>query len=271
MTSDGSTDVFIHVSKKNEDIKKEITSNEHIFISDKNITTTWGSDELLKAILIMIESVLSAPPNYEYILICSGQDLLVKKGLDSFLENNKGKVFIEGQADNKRRRAFLLYKWPVKYRQLINNINFTRILRRFRIALFIHGFPFCKKKVSYDVSKLVFYHSFFWCALPREVAEFLLSKSHDSSFMSIYEGGLTAEEGFLLTIIMNSNYSNRVVFENGKTKSLTFTKPFKNNHPPIIDMEDIKSITDSGAFFARKFNIASHKDVVDYYAKMFED
>lgn len=271
LTADGSTDVFIHVSKKNEDIKSQIKTNEHVFISDRNITTTWGSDELLRAIIIMIDEVLSSPERYEYLLICSGQDLLVRRGLDAFLEDNKGKVFIEGWADDKRRRAFLLYNWPSKYRQLINNYSLTRIIRRVRIALFKHGYPFCKKKTDFDVSKISFYKSFFWCALPNDVASYLLEVSKDSKFMSIYEGGLTAEEGFTLTVIMNSQFANRVEFVNGKTKTITFTKPFKNNHPPIIEMDDINAIEDSGAFFARKFNISIHRDVVDYYVDMFKD
>ena len=269
LISDGTTDVFIHVSRKNEEIKNQIKTNEHIMVSDKNITTTWGSDELLKAILIMLETVLSSPIEYEYVLICSGQDLLVRKGLDSFLEENKGKAFIEGWADDKRRRAFLLYKWPSKYRQLINNYSYTRVKRRIRIALFKHGFPLCRKKVDYDTSKMTFYQSYFWSVLPRDVASYLLKVSKDPSFMSIFEGGLTAEEGFTLTVLMNSDYSNRVEFINNKTKSLTFTKPFLNNHPPIIDMNDVSAIKESGAFFARKFDLRSQKEVVDYFVNLF--
>ncbi len=271
LISDGATDVFIHISKKNEEIKKSVITNEHVFITDRNITTTWGSDELLKAILIMIDEVLTAPVKYEYILICSGQDLLVRKGLDAFLETNNGRVYIDGKEDDRRRRAFLLYKWPSKYRQLINHYNFTRILRRLRLFLFMHGWPFGKKKTIFDVSNMTFFQSYFWCALPRDVAEFIHEKAKDRNFMSIYEGGLTAEEGFLLTVLMNSQYSNRVEIIDEKTTSLTFVKPFRNNHPPIIDIEDIKEIEESGVFFARKFSVNEHKDVVEYYTKMFED
>ena len=113
LTADSDSDVYIHISKQSEKMKTEVIQNPHIFISERNIDTPWGSDALLNAMLIMLNEVLSASNQYDYIIFCSGQDLLVRNDLDLFLVKNKGKVFVDGCKDNKEQRARLLYKWPI--------------------------------------------------------------------------------------------------------------------------------------------------------------
>ena len=84
--------------------------------------------------------------------------------------------------------------------------------------------------------------------------------------MTLYHYALVAEEGFFLTVIMNSPFSDRVVFnDDGRTKTLTFTKPFVHSHPPIFTIDDIDLITNSNCFFARKFDERVDSSIIDYY------
>lgn len=270
LLSDKETDVFVHIEKNNDEMKKDIVRREHLFISEKNIRTPWGSDALLNAMLIMLGEVQNKQIDYEYILICSGQDMLVRPDLNEFLESNKGRVFVDCSPSPKEEKVRLFYTWPEKYRKLINKkMDFTRISRRLRILFCGLGIPFFRKKIRYNTDCLKLYKNFFWCAIPFDVCSYVLSfVENNDEFMDIYRGALVAEEGFLGTIIMNSEFADRIEFIDGMSKSLTFTATFKNNHPPVLTKNDIDTISQSGAFFARKFDERVDCDVISYYHNM---
>ena len=267
LLADPENDIFVHVNKKNEQMKNEIIKNERVFVSQQNIEVTWGSDSILKALLIMLRQVKETGQSYKYILICSGQDLLVKDGLDKFLGDNYGKFFIYGYEDDKKRRAFLLHKWPDRYRQLIDNkLNPIMIIRRLRLELFKLGFPLEEKKVNYDVSSVTFYENLFWCAMPDFIFDYILDfLDKNPGFWEIYDNALVPEEAFFSTIVMNSKHKDCIDYTNGKSQSLTYDKR-KGGHSTLITSNDIEDIEKSDKFFARKFDITKDKEAVDYFA-----
>ena len=260
-------DIYIHINKKNDSLREQLTKNERIIIPTNNIEITWGSDDVLKATLLMLRAVKNSGQEYGYILINTGQDLLVKKGVDAFLDSQKGRVYFEGYKQDARRRAFLLYKWPHRYRQLIDSKwDPNKILRRVRIELFTKGWPFCKKKLSFDTNDIVFYRNWFWGAMPSEVIDYILDYvDTNPSYMKIYEDSLVPEEGFFLTLLMRSKYKEWIHFENGRSDSLTKVLARSNGHPTVVRFSDIKEVDQSDYFFARKFDVRVDKQVVDYY------
>lgn len=272
LVDEETTDIYIHVNKKNQDIIPQIKKNDRVFVSDNNIAINWGSDEILKALIIMLREILNSGRYYKYILLASGQDLLVRSGLDEYLETHDGQVFIDSwNSDLKSidlfRRAMLLARWPSVLRRKFDfKFHPLRIIRSLRIRLFLIGFPILRKKVGFDVSSITFYQNYFWCALPYDVAQYILYYIDTTpEYWQIYENALIPEESFVSTIIMNSEYSKRIHFTNGKSCSLTYTDTVQNNHMPVIKISDIKSIDESNAFFARKFDYRIDKVVVDYF------
>ena len=271
---DKETYIFIHVNKLCESIIPSILRHERIIISKNNIVVHWGSDNFLKAELIMLREVLSYPIPFEYILINSGQELLVKKGLDEFLTKNKGKCFVDRDifehtaANDRRARAFLLYHWPeICRRQYDSKWNPFRILRRAHIEICKTGTCLFRKKIHYDFKDITFYKSFFWCALPRSIVEFLIHFAEtEHEFMKIYNNALVAEEYFVATIVMmNPDLRWTMQYNSGNSYSLVYTKPHVNSHSPLLGKQDIEELENSGAFFARKFDIDYDKEVIEYF------
>lgn len=260
-------DIFIHINKKYDALRDQLLKDDRIIITKNNIEITWGGDGLLNAVLLMLKEVRDTGKHYGHVLINTGQDLLIKNGLDEFLETHKGQVFFEGYEQDKRRRAFLLYKWPEKYRQLMDSkTNPYKILRRFRLELFTRGFPFLKKKVSVNVKSITFFRNWFWGALPFEVMEFILDYiEKNPKYMEIYHNALVPEEGFFLTLIMRSPYKDGVVFTNGRSESLTNVLSRSNGHPVVVKYDDIVELDKSPFFFARKFDMRTDSKVIDYY------
>lgn len=267
LLKDTSMDIYIHINKRYDSIRGQLLKDDRVFISTNNIEITWGSDEVLKATLLMLREVAKSGDEYGYVLINTGQDLLVKKGIDHFLEEHTKQIFFEGYKQDARRRAFLLYKWPSRYRRLMDSkFNPNKILRRIRLELFSKGWPWCKKKLCVETKNIVFYRNWFWGAMPLEVVHYILDfVDKNPSYMEIYENALVPEEGFFLTLIMQSKYKDFVHFHDGHTDSLTNVLERSNGHPTVVKYEDIEEINDSSFYFARKFDIRVDKRVVEYY------
>ena len=263
-------DVYIHINKKYDNLRDQLLKDERISVSTNNIEVTWGGDGLLNAVLLMLKEVKETGEQYGHVLINTGQDLLIKKRLDEYLSEHRGQVFYEGYEQDKRRRAFLLYKWPDRYRQLMDSKwNPNKVIRRFRLELFTRGYPFSKKKLSINTKEIVFYRNWFWGALPYDVMEYILDyvETHPE-YMEIYRDALVPEEGFFMTLIMRSPFKDRIQFRNGHSESLTNVLSRSNGHPTVVKYEDIEELNKSPFFFARKFDSRVDDKVVNYYYEL---
>lgn len=266
--AEGDNEVFIHVNKLCESIIPSITKNDRIHISQNNIDIHWGSDEILKAILIMLKEVLSYEKNFDYVLVCTGQDLLINENLDDILNTCGNKVIIEqckaeGDFYDRYVKGRLLYKWPTLYRRKYDfRYHPIRIMRALRYRYTLTGkWPFSKKNINWDVSKMTFYKDWFWCALPIDIVQYITSFIHDNpNYWSIYKDGYIPEEGFVTTLLMNNGLGHRIL-----DRQLTFIKPMINNHPPVFVEGDIKELEESGCPLARKFDLGVDSNVITYF------
>ena len=266
--TDTSMDIYIHINKKYDSLRKDIIKNDRIVISKNNIEVDWAGSKLLQAVLNMLREVRATGKEYGQILIATGQDMLIRKGIDEFLTENCKEVFLEAYEEDNKRRAFLLHKWPKCYRRRIDfKLHPTKIMRRLRLELFQLGLPYAKKKVEYDVSKVVFYRNWFWGAIPVDVVDYILEfLDKNPTFWDIYQDSLAADEGFVVTVLMMSPYKDRIHYkENGRSESLTHITSRSNGHPLIITKADIEALDKSPLFFSRKFDIRVDREVVDYY------
>lgn len=119
LLSDNSTEVFIHLDKKYQTIKPQIYTNEHVNFIKNNVDVEWGGYSFLMAIVNSFKEVVEFG-EFEHVILCSGQDIMVCNDLDTFLEQHKKQIFIDSWEDDKTRRAFLLHKWPQRYFKIID-------------------------------------------------------------------------------------------------------------------------------------------------------
>lgn len=272
---EGDTDVFVHVDKNHEELKKNIIRHERVFVIDNNLRIHWGSDELLTVELMLMKKIVQSSKQYDYVLVLTGTELMVRKGFSDYLSQIDRKVLIERVGEDplyidRYERARLVYKWPKVYRRLYNNrYHPFRILRSIHFRMLLKGFPLPKKKINYDLKSVQFYKDWFWCALPIEAVRYIVRFSEtETEFMKLYKDSMIPEEGFVTTLLMQSPYRELVSYANGSTENLTFVKTFTNDHPPVLTMDDIADIEASGKYFARKFDVRIDAKVVDYYYKI---
>ena len=212
LITDKDADVFVHIDKKSsEDLKCKIIKNDQVFFVKNNISISWGSSSLLKAVLNSYKEIINTKKDYEYVIMVTGQDLLIKHGLNEFLEDNKGKAYIDcdnrnPQKSDRFKKAMLLHPWPniflKRYDFILNPIKIARALR---IQMFIHFPSLHKKMVGFDISNIQFYYDKVWHAFPIEIVKFISEfLTKNPMYWNIYENSLMADEGFFTTLIMNS-------------------------------------------------------------------
>lgn len=269
--SDKESHAFIHINKLCEDIIPKINSGERVHISKNNVAIHWGSDEILTAILNLLRDVLTSNIVFDCVFICTGQDLLVRTDIDAYLSKYPNKVIIQelkAERDFYDRyvRGRLLYKWPEIYRRKYDfRYHPFKILRALHYRITLKGWPIMKKKVKYDTTGMTFYKDWFWCALPIDIVNYIISfVDNNPEYMSMYEGAFIPEEGFITTLLKNHNLGDRIV-----NMSTTFIKPMVKDHPPILTIEDVEKIEESGCLFARKFDIRIDKEIVEYFRNKF--
>ncbi len=117
-------DIYIHINKKFDQIRKQLIKNSRIYITDKNLPANWVDDGLCKAIALMLKEVISTGKRYNHILLASGQDMLVRRGIDEYLQDHSRKIFfgIHGTSQSfsrllhfKQIPRFFMNKFDSKY------------------------------------------------------------------------------------------------------------------------------------------------------------
>ena len=78
--SDKNIDIYIHLDKKSN-IQDEIIKDKNIFIlpKEKSVSVSWGSNDMIKATLKMIECIKNSNIKYDYVWLISGQDYPIVK------------------------------------------------------------------------------------------------------------------------------------------------------------------------------------------------
>lgn len=270
LLDDAETHIYIHVDKKS-DITGGIISDPRIFFAEKRYDINWGADELLKAILSLYRQIIRSRIDYGYVLVTTGQDLVVRKGLDEYLQEHNGQVFIDSMYTeelDEYKRAILMHKWPDIYkRKYDNRYHPVRIARSLRISFLSKIGHRFEKKVDFDVDRIRFYYDRHWNAMPLEVIRWLIDYvDSNPEYWKIFDGAFMCEESFFTTTIMMGPYADRIKFTDHQSSSLTYRqKSDDNNHPAILTMDDIKRIEESGCFFARKFDPDVDPKVIDYF------
>lgn len=265
------TDIFIHLDKKSEAMKDKVLVNEHVHFIKNNVSVKWGDDTMMKALFASFREIAESGGEYDWCIITTGQDLQVRKGLDEFLEINKGRIFLDALNDSKSFSILLPHRIP---RSLCNDsyslpfYHPRRIMLSFYFRLMKYNL-IPQKKIVYDWKKLKFYYSFNWSIMPFDVFAYCADYIEKTpGYKELYSDTLLPEDGFLATLILNSKYADRVVWKNEReTRTMTYHSAFKV-HPKVLGMADVSEIDHSDCFFARKFDSKVDKEVVDYYKQI---
>jgi len=263
LLKDENADIYIHINKLNDNIRNELKKDRRVFILCNNINVYWGNESINKALMLLLRMAINSNVDYKYYSFRTGQELQIRDGIDNFLKENEGKIFLNPQHIKKSHIYYghFSINWPEKTRCLYENkLNIFRIYRKCLLLFnYIRNNLVNTKNALPDNMEL--YWGRFWGFFPKDVAHYIINYyDKNSSVLKLFHKALVPEEMFLHTIIMNSHFSERVMFDD-----LCLLVGHKNNHPTVVTNQDIHKLENSKSFFARKFDIEIEKDVVNYF------
>ena len=102
------------------------------------------------------------------------------------------------------------------------------------------------------------YGGYAWFCLPKEFVSYSLDFiKRNSKFKSFYKSTFAPGEMFFQTILMNSGFKRRI--QNDDKRFMEF----EGSHPKILTIHDYNELRKSGKLFARKFDPAVDKMIID--------
>jgi len=249
-------DFYIHVDKK-------LDINHHLFLKSipnvyfihNRTDVKWAGFSTVTATFECIKEIVATDIEYDYINFLSGQDYPIKSAdyINDFFVKNRGKEFLsyrdikndwkEGLI--RMEKYFLTsYDFIGKYKleMLINKILPKRTLP-------YHLHPYGK--------------SMFWMLSPEVALYIVKTVEEDQRLKYFFSLSWASDEFVFQTILLNSKYKDKVV--NNNYRYIDWSGGGAS--PKTLDESDFEKIASSEMLFARKFDMATHPEIIDLIDK----
>lgn len=251
LLDDSRNDFYILLDKK---VKGQIQDYIHDFPTKSKVyelerqNVYWGGVSAVEAEMKLLQE--SVKGWYDYYHFIQGADFPIKTKTEifDFYEKNQGYEFVEFQPVNYEFAKYKCdyYHFFVEFRHYRTN----KILRFLN-----HGVVALEKLLRVNRHDRTLYHGSALFSITHPCAEWLLS--NEQNILKRYRYTLAADEVFLQTEIMNSEFRNRVFMfeqENGNGRYIDWERR-EGNSPYTFRGEDFELLISQGnAVFARKFD-----------------
>lgn len=261
MIDDERNDIFIHMDKKNTDFKKEkikslITKSNVFFCTP--IKCSWGGYSLIDAELLLLK-LSTDSGHYSYYHLVSGQDLPIKK-LDEiygFFETNKGKEFIR-------------FNHPVfKYKDRIDVYHFFQdILGRRSGNRLNRAFLKMQRILGVERNKDIrFQKGTQWFSITDPFARYVLSKK--DWIKEVFRYSACPDELVIQTVFINSPYADNLYHKEFDNDCIAISRfiDWRRGSPYVFRSDDYEELINSPYMFARKFDDAVDKAIIEKLKK----
>ena len=257
LIDDSRNDVFVLFDKKakinnsvKEKLKHESSFSNVFFLPDQNIN--WGGVSQIKAELRLLDEVvkhevLSGP--YSFIHYLQGADLPLKPQdeIHSYFDARKGKQFVSFNDEDESR-----------YWSRSQFYHFLADFPSFRHCFFLRAIDkmlvVIQKVLGVKRNKdLELYSGSALWSITSEFAHYLVS--NENEITKRFKASLTADEVFVQTFLMRSQYKDEIAHE-GNMRLINWQLPHPKNSPHTWEKKDWPLLQEgmAGALFARKFS-----------------
>jgi len=269
------TSFFLHIDRKADDtIYHQIVSQfkkfPNIFFV-KRCNSQWGTSNIVKATLEAINLIGKIGLKFDYVILLSGQDYLIKTNayIKMFLQDNQGKEFIENfplpcskwKEGGLRRIEYWHIFWNDKYFCIPEKQEFKFPITSFLYSFFILLLP---KKRKLPEGFAIYGGSQFWCLTGECVKWINIFVKQNPKFVKRFNYTSCSDEIFFQTLILNSPFKDKVVNDNMRYID------WADNvyHPRNLEKNDFEKIRQSEKLFARKFDASKDSDILDMIDEM---
>lgn len=257
-------DIFIHIDKKSGEINKKVllagVSKSNVYFTKRH-NVVWGHYSQIESELELFSDAVSHG-KYEYLHLISGVDFPLKnqKEIHEFFKNNNGKEFLHFQSEffpeedlEKVQCYFPLQKWIGNKKKDSSKLY---LIQRAMVNL--------QKKIGYNRNKKTrFYKGANWVSITGDLANSLIHNKNQ--ILKQYKYSMCADEIFLHTFVMNSEFKERIFDSsmNNKYSACMRLIDWDRGGPYIFKKEDFDELIESGMLFARKFDFEKYPEIIE--------
>lgn len=249
-------DIFVHVDAKVDIVQFEVLKSvPNLYFIKNRSECNWGGFSLFQGIINCIKQILTAPDEYDFINMISGQDypLYSAQYIYDYLKERKETIFLsfEDSSDTE---------WWKKAADRYEKYHFTdfNIRGRYFFERIVNMFV-PKRKFPGNL-ELFGGNKSCWWTLTNESAKYVIEKLDNSpkllSFLKFCWG---TDEFVIPTLIMNSPLKAKVVNDNLRYIDWSEGNP----RPKLLRAGNITDISESKMLFARKFDIEIDDSILD--------
>jgi Core-2/I-Branching enzyme len=217
----------------------------------KRCSCRWGGFGIVAATLECLRAALRLGQDFDYAMLLSGQDYLIKPlaAVFEFLRAQRGKQFIEVfRIDLPNRWSGNAGAFEPTHRVFWYHLAFRS---RWIHVPIRRGLPYGMK--PYGGSQ-------WWCLTYECVAAIDKVVRSKPKVLRYFRNVFIPDEIIFQTIVSNSRFAGDVLCDDLHYADWTRPNPWP---PRILDASDFERIRSSGKLFARKFDIAHDRSVLD--------
>jgi len=265
--------IFIHLDKKITNVSdyfdalKEI---ENTYFITQRVIVNWAAYSMVQATLNGLQEIVNTNHQFDYINLLSELDYPIKPNnrICEFFQKNYGCEFLYYSAfpttdlpDGGMDRIEYYYDFD-KIETSYNSPNFNiyeREMKRMDVKRnFIKG--------------MKPYHGSQWWSITKNCVKYILKTINENSeIINFYRYTKFPDEQFFQTIIMNSEFSNRVINNGLRYVDWSHVNISKRGidwqndppHPRVLTVRDFAHLSRSPALFARKFDERTDHVILD--------
>jgi hypothetical protein len=259
-------DFYIHIDKKSKNVPiddiKSCVKYASVEIAQR-FNVFWGGFSQVEVEMFLMD--MASQKDYEYYHILSGADLPIKSNadIDKFFDQFNGYEFLSFSSKNQETiRRTKLYHFLQNYRRRYKykpaNALFTFAERVSLLCQLALGVDRMKKHPDVEIK-----YGSNWCSLTDSAVKYILTQKE--MIREIFQYTNCADELFIHTVLWNSEFKDKIFISDDITPNLRLIdwKRGKNGSPYTFRMCDMDMILSSNCLFARKFNTAVDKEIIE--------
>lgn len=243
-------DIYVHLDSKVGDIDLqpffEVVRKSNLYFLKNRVNVQWGAFSQIECELRLLEA--SVPSKYRYYHLMSGVDMPLKsqKEIHQFFDEHSGTEFVHFDApeiDSKSYERVSKYNFFCsRNKRVIDRIAYRLIM----MAQF--GVDRARK------NNLTYLKGANWFSITNTLAEYVVENRPLVEKQFRYT--LCADEVFLQTLIINSDFINRLSPNNfcDNYETILYYIDWNRGRPYEFEFDDFAELMSSNMLFARKFN-----------------
>lgn len=251
---------FVHLDKKADMSKFGFLNNVSRlqFISER-VSVKWGAYSIVQATINGFRAIRNSGIQIDMVNLLSGSDYPIKnsKEIHDFFKEDAGRNFMEFR--------LVYHEWEEAIPRItkfhFDNYSFPG---KYLLQKYLHKLAPLRQMPN----GLIPVGRSQWMSLTMESVKYILDYlDKNTNVARFFKLTWAPDEMIFQTVLYNSDFRNKI--SNNNLRYIDWTEGKAS--PKTLSMEDAKYLLQSGALFARKFNLKAHPELFDFIDGIIPD